>query len=291
MGGRGLLQEQARPDRSPRVDRPNQVERQRVVPWPPVIRSPPPGANRGLAGQAIAEKGPGSRGLISICAAGPRRRRDPRRPEQPWRSTAGKFVGGIGKQLATALGLPRPTRLRRHDPEGLPWCRGRSTSPATGTRRSRTGFRPGSKRPACRSPRHLDLGGRTRARHDRDRDAGRPGALRAAGGPDPQDHPADRSGDRHRPTGRRGDPVAQGAARRAIEGIVRSIGRRCAPEGPPTPSSSLMARRTPSRRPCVSSFPAARPMSTPRCSTWRRPLRPWRTRATGRSRSRARSPS
>ena len=31
----------------------------------------------------------------------------------------GKFVqGGIGKQLATALGLPRPTRLRRHDPKG-----------------------------------------------------------------------------------------------------------------------------------------------------------------------------
>ena len=29
----------------------------------------------------------------------------------------GKFVSsGVGKQLATALGLPRPSRLRRHEP-------------------------------------------------------------------------------------------------------------------------------------------------------------------------------
>jgi 3-oxoacyl-[acyl-carrier protein] reductase len=138
----------------------------------------------------------------------------------------GKFVqGGIGKQLATALGLPRPTRLRRHDPKG-------SLVPGavyvTGHGDAKVAHRvsawlEAAGVPIATSPSTsvaalvLDM---TEIETPADLET-----LRAAVAPTLKTI---------QPTGRViviGRPVeeatsiAQGAARRAIEGIVRSIGK------------------------------------------------------------------
>lgn len=138
----------------------------------------------------------------------------------------GKFVsGGIGKQLAGALGLPRPSRLRRHDPRkslvpGAVLVAGHADAPVAALVRTwleQAHVAVASVPSTSVAAVVLDL---TRIDTPADLETLRETispALRTL-----------------QPTGRiivigrvpeSAATVAQGAARRAVEGIVRSIGK------------------------------------------------------------------
>src|SRR3954447_21140933 len=120
VGGPGVLQGQARPRCAAGLDRPVEAERQRLLTGarPPVRRDRRP--DRRPAGEDAARGGPGqARPDLHLRRRRPGRRRHPRvlRGIAPMSDWYRDFANsGFGTTITKQLGLPRPAVLRRYEP-------------------------------------------------------------------------------------------------------------------------------------------------------------------------------
>src|SRR4051812_22652352 len=257
VGGPGVLQGQARPRRAAGLDRPVEAERQRLLTGgrPPVRRDRRP--DRRPAREDAARGGPGqARPDLHLRRRRPGRRRHPRvlthtppvgnRTAPPRQTHPPKLLGrtsvsdwyrnfansGVGTTITKQLGLPRPAVLRRYEP-GQPLLPGPAVVGSAGEGRLREALTTLLKAQGVHVQSPVTADGAT--------DGEKPAAviLDATG----LGTPADLAGahdflapavKRLRASGRvlilaeppsAADSPAQAAARQALDGLVRSIGK------------------------------------------------------------------
>ena len=152
-------------DAPARRDRPQPAEPERLLARrrPPLRRHRR--ADRRRPGQGAAREGQGrARAGLGLRRRWPGRRRDPRGGLRwPAADAYTSFVsGGLGKKIASTLGLPQPVPLRRYEP-GAPLLEGpRARRAVTATPRRSTALRDGLATAGARPRRRGARGGAAR---------------------------------------------------------------------------------------------------------------------------------